>query len=139
MRILSLAEAKASWTNALVTSSYWNETMDVAKGFLKSPLLDGEDPLSFGGNGDPKQHDCVTTGPFADYTLHLGPGTEVTDHCLTRKFNNFVSGAAQTTVDACLAMESFEDAWPCIENGGPHTAGRTSFSSSRIMFSQVAQ
>jgi len=99
--------------------------MDVAKGFLNSALLDGDDPLSFGGNGDTKQRNCVTTGPFADYTLHLGPGKEVTDHCLTRKINNKNTGAAQSVVDGCLAMDSFEDFWPCIENGGPHGAGRT--------------
>lgn len=105
---------------------YWNETLDVAKGFINSPLFDESDPLSFGGSSDWFNDNCVSTGPFADYTLHLGPGQKVTDHCLTREIGNYDRGlgASQKSVDTCMGKDSFEDAWPCIENNGPHYAGR---------------
>lgn len=51
----------------------------------------------------------------------------ITDHCLTRKIgiSDRVMGANQSAVDACLEKETFEETWPCIENDGPHSAGRT--------------
>ncbi len=67
--------------------------------------------------------ECITTGPFANYTNSLGPGYEVTDHCIDRAINEqFSALSSQSNVDACLAMTTFETAWPCIE-GNPHAGG----------------
>ena len=101
--------------------------MDVAHGFTNSPLLNGDDPFSFGGDGDSQQDNCVTTGPFSDYILHLGPGQNLTNHCLTREINNVnITRNSQSAIDRCLAFDTFENAWPCIENG-PHAVGRRPF------------
>lgn len=31
---------------------------------------------------------CVTNGPFASYMLSIGPGQNVTNHCLVRRIND---------------------------------------------------
>lgn len=61
-------------------------------------------------------------GPFKDIPLHFGPyGTE--DYCLSRSFNRtFFADARQQRVDECMALKSFEEAWPCFE-AFPHGAG----------------
>ncbi|KAL0948838.1 hypothetical protein HGRIS_008961 [Hohenbuehelia grisea] len=85
---------------------YWDWTKDAdrAHSIVQSPIFD---PIfGFGGNGidipgyDGAFHNmsfipgwtgggCVTDGPFASYNLSIGPGTLVTNHCLTRSFNTF--------------------------------------------------
>lgn len=73
---------------------------------VNSPVLD---PVhGFGGNGiDIPGYDgffhnsslipgwkrgtgggCITDGPFVSYNLSLGPGTLVTNHCITRAFTD---------------------------------------------------
>ena len=79
-------------------------------------------PATFGGNGVGSQR-CIADGPFANYTLHLGPGHAITDHCLTRNIDNQWSiGAAQSNLDACYAIDDWEKAWTCME-GLPHAGG----------------
>jgi tyrosinase len=52
---------------------------------------------------------CVVDGPFASYNLSLGPGTEVTNHCLQRALNDelreYISG---TRVADVARQETFE-------------------------------
>jgi tyrosinase len=44
-------------------------------------------------------------------------------HCLSRAINDTKSqGAAQQNIDACMKLNKFADAWPCVENT-PHVAG----------------
>lgn len=79
----------------------WTRDTDGAKPIADSPLFDTS--LGFGGNGSPNTYvaptdkdnstwpmfsatGCVLDGPFASYTLHVGPGKRYTDHCLTRGF-----------------------------------------------------
>ncbi|KAH8826786.1 hypothetical protein DL96DRAFT_1815858 [Flagelloscypha sp. PMI_526] len=101
---------------------YWNETAD-AGAFTTSTLLQAND-LSFGGDDDASNNNCVNTGPFANLTLSIGPGSQVTNHCLNRAVSNRASqSAGQSYIDACMAKTTFADAWPCIENNGPHGAG----------------
>ncbi|KXX77832.1 Tyrosinase [Madurella mycetomatis] len=98
---------------------YWQEQLD-AGNFRSSVLFD---PVyGFGGDGS-GAGGCITTGPFANYTNSLGPGYEITDHCINRRINDFMSrGSSQAQVDRCLAAEDFDTAWNCIE-GQPHAGG----------------
>lgn len=73
--------------------SWWDETRD-AGNFMASPLLDLD--TGFGGNGTGPDG-CVTDGPFANTTLHIGPGYLNQDHCLSRKVNEFNSTLANKT------------------------------------------
>jgi tyrosinase len=83
-------------------------------------LLDAT--YGFGGDGS-RTTGCITNGPFVNYTNSLGPGYEVTSHCINRRISDLASmGSSQAQVDACLAMKDFETAWPCIE-GQPHSGG----------------
>ena len=105
--------------NSLIFVSYWSEQRD-AGAFRSSVLLD---PVyGFGGDGVPPSG-CIADGPFANYTNPLGPGYQVTNHCINRAINDQIStGSAKGEVDACVAMGVFEQAWPCIE-ARPHTGG----------------
>ncbi|KAH8822354.1 hypothetical protein DL96DRAFT_1819856 [Flagelloscypha sp. PMI_526] len=102
---------------------YWNETKD-AGAFTKSPLFQAND-LSFGGDGDPNNFNCISTGPFANITLHIGPGSGVSDHCLARAISDRSSySAGQAWVDACLAKPDYSHLWPCLAAAnGIHGAG----------------
>jgi len=102
----------------------------------KSPIWDAV--TGFGGDGvpgtytvppDPANtskilpeeffHGCVKDGPFASYTLKLGPGLLVTEHCLTRgisdTFNSFIDSSA---VAYTLSLPTFEQFRVKLE-GGP--------------------
>lgn len=102
-----------------LTRSYWQEQLDAGK-FSQSIVLD---PVSgFGGDGSGRGN-CITTGPFANYTNHIGPGYQLTDHCIDRRINNQIStGSSQGNVNQCLQQSSFATAWSCIE-GMPHAGG----------------
>lgn len=59
-------------------------------------------PLAFRG--------CVQSGPFANYTLRLGPGKLITDHCLTRGINNTASLYLNTTaIDSLMTLPTFDE------------------------------
>lgn len=97
---------------------YWYEQPDAGQ-FSTSVVLD--DVYGFGGDG--AANGCITTGPFANYTNSLGPGYEVTDHCINRRINDAMSlGSSQSQVDNCLSQSAWPAAWACIE-GMPHTGG----------------
>lgn len=100
---------------------YWDEEADAGR-FSRSEIFDAE--FGFGGDGTGRGG-CVETGPFANYTLHTGPGYSNTEHCLIRKINDSISeGTGAGPVDECLAMETFAEMWPCLENV-PHSSGHT--------------
>lgn len=63
---------------------YWDEPRD-AGNFAASPIFD---PIhGFGGNGSGPEA-CITTGRFANYTLHTGPGYQNgVPHCIWRRFD----------------------------------------------------
>ncbi|PVH90493.1 Di-copper centre-containing protein, partial [Periconia macrospinosa] len=98
---------------------YWQEQLDAGK-FSQSILFD---PVSgFGGDGSGRGN-CITTGPFANYTNSIGPGYQITNHCIDRRINNQISGgSSQAQVNRCLQQTSFATAWSCIE-ASPHVGG----------------
>ncbi|PVH71340.1 Di-copper centre-containing protein [Cadophora sp. DSE1049] len=65
------------------TQPYWDEVRD-AGNFTSSIVFD---VATFGGDGAGTT-DCVVDGPFANYTLHVGPSHENTAHCLTRNISD---------------------------------------------------
>ena len=93
--------------------------------FSKSPIWDAV--TGFGGDGvpgtyvvpdDPAKtskilpelyHGCVQDGPFADYTLKMGPGLLVTEHCLARGVNDtFGRYVNSSAVAYTLSFPTFE-------------------------------
>jgi len=101
---------------------YWHEQLDAGK-FSRSSLLDATNGF---GSDRSRTTGCITNGPFANYTNSLGPGYEVTSHCINRRISDAMSTmSSQAQVDAYLALLDFKTAWPCIE-GQPHTGGHAS-------------
>ncbi|KAJ7054140.1 hypothetical protein C8F01DRAFT_1164078, partial [Mycena amicta] len=96
---------------ALRERVYWDWSQDIDSGIplVQSPVFDSV--YGFGGNAPGGGGGCVTDGPFAGYTLNLGPGTNVTKHCLQRAFNDhvrsFLSGARVNNVLAQTTFEAF--------------------------------
>lgn len=77
------------------TLPWWDEALDASSNdFFQSSKW-------FGANGSPVDN-CVTTGPFANRTEHIGPLEETTDYCFARKFNQSkrVSYGARANIDA---------------------------------------
>ncbi|KAK3903865.1 hypothetical protein C8A05DRAFT_32396 [Staphylotrichum tortipilum] len=119
MMMLSHENALRNECNYTGYQPYWAEERDAGK-FKNSVLLDPT--YGFGGDGSGRDG-CITMGPFANYTNSLGPGYQITNHCINRAVNDQMStGSSQASVAACLAMATFDKAWPCIE-GNPHAGG----------------
>lgn len=85
---------------------------------------------AFGGNGVGTT-ECIEDGPFANFSLHAavssgggrGGSSSGNQTCIFRSLslqNLQTSNAAG--VNKCLALDTFAEAWPCIE-GGPHPGG----------------
>ncbi len=114
----------------------------------KSPIWDPD--TGFGGDGvpgtyvvptDPDPNNssriiapgyrgCVKDGPFANYTLKSGPGLLVTEHCITRGFNNTNSFYLNSSAIAyTLNFPTFEqfrfelEGWPDPLVIAPHGGG----------------
>ena len=100
---------------------YWDEVHDAGK-FTTSDIFDAT--YGFGGDGvGTGANKCIKTGPFANYTLHVGPGTANTDHCITRSISNqFSANSGKVNIDECLSKPSYATAWPCME-AKPHAGG----------------
>ncbi|KAK2737146.1 hypothetical protein FQN55_001262 [Onygenales sp. PD_40] len=98
---------------------YWYEQKDAGQ-FSSSDVLD---PVyGFGGDGSGDDN-CITDGPFANYTNRIGPGYEVRDHCIDRQVNDGISASsAQENIDDCTSQADWISAWNCIE-GLPHLGG----------------
>ncbi|KAI1171690.1 Di-copper centre-containing protein [Nemania sp. FL0916] len=69
------------------------------------------------------QGTCIESGEFSGTTLHVGPGTANTNHCLSRAVDE--SQTAQCNKDftnSCLAQTSYDGFRNCFELG-PHGYG----------------
>ncbi|KAI1260259.1 Di-copper centre-containing protein [Xylariaceae sp. FL1019] len=69
------------------------------------------------------QGTCIESGAFAGTTLHVGPGTANSDHCLSRGVDE--SQTAQASADytnSCLSQGDYDDFRGCFELG-PHGYG----------------
>ncbi|KAF1809815.1 Di-copper centre-containing protein [Eremomyces bilateralis CBS 781.70] len=98
---------------------YWAEELDIDN-IQNSDVLDSV--TGFGG-GVLDTLACVPNGPFKNYKLHTGPGQKNTENCIERRLSNIATlTARQEYIDYCYQFNTFEDAWPCLEDGGPHNA-----------------
>ncbi|KAJ7705510.1 monooxygenase [Mycena rosella] len=138
------------------TTPYWDWSRDIDSGvpLAESPMFDAVS--GFGGNGvDIANYagqfgnlsllsnagwvapgaggGCVPDGPFAAYNLSVGPGTNITNHCLQRAFNDntrgFLSGARVTNVLGQTTFEAFRielEGAPVTTSMRLHDAGHNS-------------
>jgi tyrosinase len=98
---------------------YWEQRRDIGA-MEDSSLFDRR--FGMGGNGQGEDM-CVVDGPFANMKLNLGPGYQVGEYCLNRRFNTTALDlAAQANIDECYAHNKHVDMTFCMENN-PHIAG----------------
>ncbi|KAF8155716.1 tyrosinase [Crassisporium funariophilum] len=106
----------------------WSQDADAGKSLDKAPVFDPD--TGFGGNGVPGTYKlppdpahtsklfdpesfvgCVPDGPFSTYTLRLGPGIMVTEHCLTRgidnKYKKYITSSAVANTTKSSTYELF--------------------------------
>ena len=103
---------------------YWDETRDAGK-FASAPVFDAK--LGFGGDGKGTGN-CVPNGPFANYSVSIGPGFKSTARCVNRKITNMMSyGCGATQVAAAINYTTYDKAWVAIYNG-PHLTGHIALS-----------
>jgi len=128
---------------------YWDWSIDANPPNLisKSPIWNPI--IGFGGDGvpgtytlppDPANtskilpeyfyHGCIKDGPFADYTIKLGPGLLVTEHCLTRGVNDTFSVYLNSSmISYVLSFPTFDEfrvqleGMPEPPDIGPHGGG----------------
>ncbi|KAJ7719100.1 tyrosinase, partial [Mycena maculata] len=123
---------------------YWDWSRDVDSDIplAKSPVFDSV--YGFGGNGvDVPNYagqfgnlsllssagwiapgsggGCVPDGPFAAYNLSVGPGTNVTNHCLQRAFNDNIRGYLSSARVAEVARQTTFEAFRIELEGAPVT------------------
>ncbi|KAJ3576214.1 hypothetical protein NPX13_g3781 [Xylaria arbuscula] len=96
---------------------WWDETKH-AGAFAQSDVFTD----AWFGNLPAKTSDgqgtCIESGEFGGTTLHVGPGTGNSDHCLSRAVDE--SQTAQCNNDftnSCLSMSSYDDFRDCFELG----------------------
>ncbi len=82
----------------------------------------------FGGEGFKENNYAIVNGPFANITLHLGPGMANTPHLLTRECNWWNSTrVGQAFVDAVNARTTFAGfqnlLFATIHRGGHNAVG----------------
>ncbi|KAJ7768197.1 hypothetical protein B0H16DRAFT_1365740, partial [Mycena metata] len=124
---------------------YWDWRPDADSGIplVKSPVFDSV--YGFGGNGADVPNyagqfgnlsamasagwvapgaggGCVIDGPFASYNLSVGPGTNVTNHCLQRAFNDNIRGFLSSAQVAEVARQTTFEAFRVELEGAPVTA-----------------
>ncbi|KAI1459692.1 Di-copper centre-containing protein [Annulohypoxylon moriforme] len=101
---------------------WWDETLDAGK-FAQSDIF--TDPY-FGplpAKTSDGQGTCISSGTFGGTTLHIGPGSGFTDHCLARAVDESLTGTVTASfVSDCNSRTSYDDMRGCQELG-PHAYG----------------
>ncbi|CAJ2509296.1 Uu.00g143220.m01.CDS01 [Anthostomella pinea] len=101
---------------------WWDETLDGGN-FAASPLFTDAyfgpaTAVTADGQGT-----CIESGAFANTTLHVGPGTGNSDHCLSRAVNETLSATVSSSfVNDCNSRTTYSDMESCQELG-PHAYG----------------
>ncbi|KAK7757501.1 hypothetical protein SLS62_000516 [Diatrype stigma] len=100
---------------------WWDEVKDGGH-FAQSPLFTsayfGSLPGSTNGQGT-----CITDGAFGGRTLHIGPGTSNSAHCLARAVDEAqTANVNQNFMDTCNGRATYSDMESCSEMG-PHAYG----------------
>lgn len=96
---------------------WWDEQKDADSGnFLGSDMWDAD--TGFGGNGTGAEG-CLTEGPFANTTEHIGPMLEYTTYCQKRIWDNEhgTTTGNSTLIDLCNSYETYDDFCYCIVRG----------------------
>jgi tyrosinase len=107
--------------------TWWDETKDAgqfAKSTIFTPEFFGSLPGPTNGAGT-----CIRDGAFKDITLHIGPGSGQSDHCLSRAVDE--TATAQCSKDFenyCMSRSSYPDFESCWEFG-PHGYGHNGIGS----------
>ncbi|KAI1360115.1 hypothetical protein F5Y08DRAFT_344034 [Xylaria arbuscula] len=103
---------------------YWDELHDLDS-VADSEMFTDE---YFGGDGTGPDG-CIETGPFQNLTLRWMQNGGIEEHCLSRQFDTaYLQMTNQANIDACNALETYDEAWICWFGGlhgsvGPHAAG----------------
>ncbi|KAI0835965.1 Di-copper centre-containing protein [Hypoxylon sp. FL0890] len=101
---------------------WWDETLDAGK-FAQSDIF--TDPY-FGplpAKTSDGQGTCIQSGTFGGLTLHIGPGSGFTDHCLARAVDESLTATVSASfVQDCNSRTSYDDMRGCQELG-PHAYG----------------
>ncbi|KAI1757511.1 hypothetical protein F4782DRAFT_546646 [Xylaria castorea] len=101
---------------------WWDETKH-AGAFAASDLFTNNWFGNLPGKTSDGQGTCIESGEFSGTTLHVGPGNNNDNHCLSRAVDE--SQTAQCNQDftnSCLAMTTYEEFRDCFELG-PHGYG----------------
>ncbi|KAI1385607.1 Di-copper centre-containing protein [Hypoxylon trugodes] len=101
---------------------WWDETLDSGK-YAQSELFTDAYFGPLPGKTSDGQGTCITSGTFGGLTLHIGPGSGFTDHCLARAVDESLTGTVSTQfVQDCNSRTSYDDMRGCQELG-PHAYG----------------
>lgn len=101
---------------------WWDETKH-AGNFAASDVFTDEWFGHLPAKRSDGQGTCIVSGEFAGTTLHVGPGNNNVNHCLSRAVDE--TQTAQCNKDftnSCLAMTTFDEFRDCFELG-PHGYG----------------
>ncbi|KAH8885006.1 amino acid transporter [Thozetella sp. PMI_491] len=103
---------------------YWDETADASLSSLDDAEIFQADAFGGDGAGD---EGYIQDGPFASTTLHLKRlGYENEDYHIYRDlYVANLTGALQSSLDACFELTTYEEAWPCW-HWSPHNGGHSS-------------
>ncbi|KAI4869846.1 Di-copper centre-containing protein [Hypoxylon rubiginosum] len=101
---------------------WWDETIDSGK-FAESDIFTDEYFGPLPGKTSDGQGTCIDTGTFGGLTLHIGPGSGFTSHCLARAVDESLTGTVSASfVTDCNSRTSYDDMRGCQELG-PHAYG----------------